>query len=155
MAELLTRVEIHFLPEFLNYWLRFGNPSHSEDLDRRRAFDYFAPGQVFGYIRWEANEYGTKDWCFYVIRAGDTAFPLDRVPGVTPGGEVLLELRGNPKIKKALEAIDAMEAQGFDPADVSPSHFIHIHNRILIRLPIHPYGMDQHRAHLRHLELSA
>ena len=91
-------------------------------MDRRRAFDYFAPGQVFGYIRWEANEYGTRDWCFYVIRASDTAFPLDRVPGVTPGGEVLLELRGNAKIKKALEAIDAIEAEGFGSGGAKIHH---------------------------------
>ena len=36
MAELWTRLEIHYLPEFLNHWVRFGEPRHWQDRDRRR-----------------------------------------------------------------------------------------------------------------------
>ena len=81
MPELWTRVEIHFLPEFLNYWVRFGEPRQWRDRDRRRAFAYFGAGQVFGYVRWEGNEYGTQLWRLLVVRAGSEVFPLHRIPG--------------------------------------------------------------------------
>ena len=37
MAELLTRVEVLYLPDLVNYWLPFGNPIHWLEPDRRRA----------------------------------------------------------------------------------------------------------------------
>ena len=148
MAELWTRVEIHYLPEFLNYWGRFGEPRHWQDRDRRRAFAYFAPGQVFGYVRWEANEYGTQLWRMFVVRAGNDVFPLDRIPGVTPGGEILLDLRGTDRVKKVLAVIDGLEERDLEPSEISPEYWIYVQNRVLTRLPIRPYDLDQHRAHL-------
>jgi len=150
MAEpiLLTRVEIVFLPEFVNHWLRFGQADEWQDLDRRRAFAYFRPGRVFGYVRWEASEYGTQAWRLFVVRSGGAAFPLDRVPGITPGGELLLDADGAAAVKRALAAIDAIEALGIDPADVSPVYFLHVHNRLRSRLPVRPYTSERHAAHV-------
>lgn len=61
MSEHFTHVEIAFYPEFLNHWLRFGEPDQWLDLDRRRLLALFKPGRVFGYVRWRANEYGTQE----------------------------------------------------------------------------------------------
>ena len=155
MAERLTRVAVHFLPEFLNDSLRFGDARQTAYLDRRRAFRYFAPGQVFAYIRWEANEYGTRDWRIFVARAGDAALPLDRIPGITPGGELLLHLKGGDRVKKVLAAIDAVEALGLDAAGIAPDYWIYLQNRILARLPIRPYTIEQHRAYLARQEACA
>ena len=69
MTEHFTRVEIAFYPEHLNHWLRFGAPETQQDLDRRRSIALFRPGQVFGYVRWRANEYGTQEWRFTIVRA--------------------------------------------------------------------------------------
>ncbi len=148
MSELWTRVEIHYLPEFLNYWIRFGEPQQWQDRDRRRAFAFFRAGQIFGYVRWEANEYGTQLWRLLVMRAGDDLHPLDRIPGVAPGGEILLDLRGTDRVKKVLAMIDALEERDFEPSEVSPDYWIYVQNRVLTRLPIRPYDLDQHRAHL-------
>ena len=155
MAELLTRVAVHFLPEFLDHWVRFGDARQIVYLDRRRAFQYFAPGQIFAYIRWEASEFGTQDWRIFVIQAGDTAFPLDRIPGVTPGGELLLNLKGGDRVKRVLAAIDAVEALDLNPAHITPDYWIYVQNRILTRLPVRPYTAEQHRAHLLRRELCA
>jgi hypothetical protein len=38
------------------------------------------------------------------------------VPYVRPGGEVLLRLSGWPKVERALQIVDAVEALGIDPA---------------------------------------
>jgi len=145
---LLTRVELHFGRDLFNYYIRFGEPESREEPDRRRAFEYFAPGQLFGYVRWEANEYGTQDWRLWVLRAGDTVFPLHRIPGVTPGAEILLELTGGTRVRRAFEAIDGIEEQGIDPSDVSPTYYVQVHQRILTRLPIPAYSSGRHRARL-------
>src|SRR5262249_34365453 len=41
------------------------------------------------------------------------------VPYVRPGGESLLQISGWPKVEKVLQAIDAIEALGIDPADAN------------------------------------
>lgn len=148
MAEPLTRVEIVFYPEFVNHWLRFGEADEWRDLDRRRALAFFKPGRVFGYVRWQANEFGTQDWRFTVVQTREPSTLLSRVPGVTPGGEVLLLLTGKTKVKQTLLQIDAIEAMGLDPADVSSAYYRHLHNRILAGKPIRPYSPEQHLAHL-------
>jgi hypothetical protein len=148
MSKLLTRVELHFGGDAFNTYIRFGAPRLRDELDRRRALEYFASGQIFGYVRWQANEYGTRDWRLWVLRAGHALDSLHRIPGITPGAEVLLEVAGETRVRKAFEAIDAIEAQGIDPAEVSPAYYSHLHQRILSRLPIRPYSAEQHRAHL-------
>jgi len=148
MSEHFTRVEIAFYPEHLNHWLRFGDPDEQRDLDRRRSLALFKPSRVFGYVRWRANEYGTQDWRFTVVQTAEPPLLLSRIEGVTPGGEALLLVNGNAKVKRALLRIDALEAAGFEPADVSPAYYRHVHNRITAGQPIRVYSMAQHEAHL-------
>jgi len=148
MSECFTRVEIAFYPEHLNNWLRFSAPDKQHDLDRRRSLALFRPGQVFGYVRWRANEYGTQEWRFTVVQTAEPSRFLSRIEGVTPGGEVLLLATGNTRVKRALLQIDRLEADGFDPAEVSPTYYRHVHNRIVAGRPIRPYSYEQYAAHL-------
>jgi len=148
MSESFTHVEIAFYPEHLNNWLRFGDPDEQHDLDRRRSLALFKPGRIFGYVRWRANEYGTQDWRFTVVQTAEPSLLLSRIEGVAPGGEVLLLVRGNTKVKRALLQIDALEAAGFEPADVSPAYYRHVHNRIAAKRPIRAYSMAQHEAYV-------
>ncbi len=90
-----------------------------------------------------------------MARAGDDAVPLDRIPGVTPGGEILLDLRGTDRVKKVLGVIDGLEERDLEPSEISPEYWIYVQNRIRTRLPIRPYDIDQHRAHLLRKTVSA
>ena len=148
MSELFTRVDIAFYPEHLNLWLRFGTPDRQQDLDRRRSVAFFRPGRVFGYVRWQANEYGTQDWRITVVRTEAPSRLLSRVAGVDPGGEVLLLAIGSTQVKRVLQHIDALEGEGFDPADVSPAYYRHVHNRIAAGRRIRAYSTTQHGAYL-------
>ncbi|WP_420346523.1 DUF2840 domain-containing protein [Pelagibius sp.] len=148
MSEPFTRVEIAFYPEHLNNWLRFGMSDEQHDLDRRRSLALFKPGRVFGYVRWRANEYGTQEWRFSVVRTAGPSVLSSRIKGVQPGGEVLLLAIGNAKVKRALLQIDVLETKGFEPADVSIVYYRHVHNRIATRRPIRAYSEAQHSAHL-------
>ena len=147
MAEDWTRVEIVFLPDYLNHWLRFGAPDETLELDHRRALALFAPGRVFGYVRWWANEYGTRGWRFTVVETAAPGSPVTRIEGVEPGGEVLLRAEGTAQVKRALGAVDALEAAGFEPAEVSPGYYRQVHNRIAARRPVPAYTADRHAAH--------
>lgn len=148
MSEPFAWVEIAFYPEHLNHWLRFGEPDEQQDLDRRRSLAYFRPGRVFGYVRWHANEYGTQDWRLTIVQSAEPSRFLSRIEGVHPGGEVLLLAIGNTKVKRTLLQIDALEAKRFEPTDVSPAYYRHVHNRITAGQPIRAYSMAQHEAHL-------
>lgn len=146
MTELFTRVEIAFYPDYLNYWLRFGLPDDELDLDRRRALALFKPGRLFGYVRWAANHYGTKDWRFMVVQSAAPSTLISRISGIHPGGNILLSISGTAKVKRALAQIDALEDAGFEPEDVSPAYYQHTHNRLALSQPVTPYSPNQHRA---------
>src|SRR3546814_10226621 len=65
-----------------------------------------------------------------ILRAVLPGEPYQTVPGVTPGGEVLLRVNGWPKVQRVFEAIDTVDALGIDPADAAPDHWRHVHNRL-------------------------
>ncbi len=148
MCKIFTSVEIAFYPEYLNHWLRFGEPVCDFDLDRRRSLAIFKPGQIFGYIRWRANEYGTQEWRFVIVRAAEPQQPISRFTGIQPGGEIILLVSGNTKVKRVLSQIDLLEYNGLNPSEVSPAFYRHAHNRALIGLPVRGYSSAQHDAYL-------
>ena len=155
MSESYTWVEIAFYPEHLNHWLRFGVPQEHHDLDRRRSLALFKSGQVFGYVRWQANEYGTQAWRFTIVRSAEPSSMLSRIQGINPGGEVLLLATGNAKVKRALLQIDVLETAGFEPSDVSPAYYRHVHNRVATARSIRDYCHAQHAAHLTARKLAS
>ncbi len=144
----LTRVELAFYPEYTNYWLRFGTPKERIELDKRRALAFFAPSQVFGYVRWSANEFGTQDWRLTILQAQEPSLLLSRVPGVMPGAEILLLMKGSGPVKRGLAALDRLQANGFVLEEVSPSYYRHMHVRLIANRAIRPYSCDQNAAHL-------
>ena len=148
MTEFFTGVEIAFYTEHLNYWLRFGKPVRVATLERRRSLSFFQPGQVFGYVRWRANDYGTQDWRIAIVRTGAPLQVLTRLEGVRPGGDVLLSATGNRRVKRVLAQLDALEAAGFKLAEISCAYYRQVHNRIAASRPVTPYSDQQHAAFL-------
>ena len=65
---------------------------------------------------------------------------------MSESGDVLLRLDGWPKVRRALAAIDAVEALGLDPADASPDHWRHVHNRLSAGLEPAAYTPERHAA---------
>jgi hypothetical protein len=144
----LTQVELAFYPEHKNYWLRFGTPTERLVLDRRRSVALFEPGQVLGYVRWTANEFGTQSWRLTILETKEPSRLLSRVRGVTPGAEVLLLVTGALHTKRALGVLDELETRGFSLADVSPAYYRHVHVRLSAGRPARLYTADQHAAHM-------
>ena len=80
------------------------------------------------------------------MRAIGRGEPFQTLPFVRPGGDILLRLDSWAKVQRALAAIDAVEALGLDPADASPDHWRHVHNRLVAGLEPNAYTPERHAA---------
>lgn len=148
-----TRVELLHLEGKVERWIRFGRHVEEEILDRRRRALWFEADRVFAFVRWAANDYGTALSRIDILRACGPGSSVTTVPGVTPGGEVLLRLSGWPKVERVLHAADQVEALGIDPADACPDHWRHIHNRIAAGETPRAYALERHRAWILRKEI--
>lgn len=142
----LTSVELVFYRNRIERWLRFGRDAGERILDRRRRLILFAPNAVFAFVRWEGNEHGTIFSRIDIIRACSPEEPIATVPGVTPGGDILLRLVGWPRVKRVFDLIAAIEDSNIDPTEVAPDYWRHAHNRISSGQRPRVYTADQHDA---------
>ena len=108
----------------------------------------FAPGAVFAFVRWASNDFGTIVSRIDIVRAVTPGEPYSTLPFVRPGGEILLRIDGWPKVIEVLQAIDAVEVCGVDPADAAPDHWRHVHNRLTAGEQPRPYTLARHKAWL-------
>ncbi len=142
----LTWVELVWYEKRIERWIRFGQVREERVLDRRRRLVAFAPGDVFAFVRWQANDRGTVGSRLDIMQAVDPGRPCSTVTGVTPGGELLLRLSGWPTVQKALAAIDAVELMGVQPIAAAPDYWRQVHNRLKARAAPEPYTLARHRA---------
>lgn len=144
-ASLLTAVLLRHRKNKINDRLLFCVPRFSVRLDWQRALAVFSPGQVFGYVRWRANTYGTQTWQLYILRALGSG-PLTAIPGVHPGADILLKASGASPVKKAFKAIEQSRNIGLKPVDIPPAYWRHSHLMLREGLDPHPLSKLQCRA---------
>jgi hypothetical protein len=144
----LTQVELLWLESRIENRIRFGRVTEERILDRRRRVLSFAPGSIFGFVRWMSNDFGTVVSRIDILRAVAPGQGCSTVPYVRPGGESLLRLSGWPKVERVLQLIDAVEALGIDPADAAPDYWHHVHNRLSVNEIPRPYTRSRHQAWL-------
>ncbi len=84
-----------------------------------------------------------------ILRAVEQGDAFTTVPGVQPGGTILLLISGWPKVERVLQAIDGIEALGINPADVAPEHWHHIHNRLGVGDTPRAYTKTRHAVWLK------
>ena len=144
----LTSVGLVFYRDRVEHWLRFGRDAGERILDRRRRLIFVAPGAVFAFVRWQPNGFGTVVSRVDILRACAAGECCATVPGVRPGGEILLRLAGWARVQRVFGLIDAVEQGGVEAADVAPTYWQHVHNRFLCGEHPRPYSRDQHHAWL-------
>jgi hypothetical protein len=142
----LTRVELTWIEKKVEYWIRFGKEKEEQILDRRRRTLSFASNSIFALVRWASNDHGTIISRIDIVRAITPGEHFQTLPFVRPGGDILLKMEGWPKVERVLQVIDAIESLGIDPAEVSPHHWRHVHNRLTAGQEPRAYGLEQHRA---------
>jgi len=149
----LTHVELIWVENRIEHWIRFGREVGEQVLDRRRRILSFAPNSIFAYVRWAANDFGTVVSRIDIVRAVTPAEASSTVAWVRPGGEILLRLSGWPRVQRALQAIDAVEQAGVDPADACPDHWRHVQNRVAAGESPRQYTWTRHAAWLKRRDL--
>lgn len=145
----LTYVELTWLAKRVEHRVRFGQSIASLRLDRQRRRVSFAPNAVFAVVRWVGNGYGTVSSEIDIVRAVAPGERCTTVPFLRPGGEILLSIKGWPKVERVLQAIDGIEALNIDPTDAAPDHWRHIHNRLSVGEKPRAYTLARHRAWLK------
>jgi len=151
----LTHVELIWFEKQIEHWIRFGHDVAEQILDRRRRILSFAPGATFAYVRWMANDFGTLVSRIDILRAVMLGEAYSTVGFVRPGGQILLRASGWPKVERVLQAIDAVERLGIDPADACPDHWRQLHNRLTSGMEPRAYCLERHRAWLLRRRIGA
>lgn len=151
----LTEVECNWIEGRFEQWIRFGRVASERIVDRRTAIKCFRPGAIFAFVQWRSNDYGTISSSIVIMRAVDIGEAYSSYPSITPGGDCLLDIRGWPKVRQVLGAIDAVDTAGVDACDASPEHWRHVGNRLSAGLPFRPYTAERHAAWLKRKVLEA
>jgi hypothetical protein len=149
----LTEVDLIWIESRHEDWLRFGHAVDTRIIDAARRVLFFPAGTIFALVRWAANEYGTVLSRLDILQAVPPGAPCQSIPCVRPGAASLLRVDSWPKVERVLQAIDAIEAQGIDPTEVSSDHWRHLHHRIAAGMPPHGYDAVRHHAWLKRREI--
>jgi hypothetical protein len=144
----LTTVELTWIEKRIEHRIRFGRPVHETIIDKKRRLVGFAPGSIFAFVRWAANDFGTVVSRIDIVRAVLAAEPYQTLPYIRPGGEILLKIAGWDKVERIFQLIDAMEAIGIDPVEAAPDYWRQTHNRLVAGGTPRAYSLEQHRAFL-------
>jgi len=148
-SDKLTHVELTWLAKRVEQRVRFGRPVASHRFDRQRRVVSFTPNAIFAIVRWAGNDYGTISSEIDIVRAVSPGERCTTAPFMRPGGEILLSIKGWPKVERVLQAIDAIEVIGIDPADAAPDHWRHVHNRLVVGERPRAYTLTRHRVWLK------
>lgn len=151
----LTHIELIWVEQRIEHWIRFGRDVAEQILDRRRRVLSFAPDSVVAYVRWASGDFGTIISRIDILRTVRRGEGFSSVPYVRPGGEILLRVSGWPRVERVLQAIDTVERIGVDAADACPDHWRHVHNRLAAGETPRPYSREKHRAWLLRKKIDA
>lgn len=144
----LTTVDLIWIERRIEHRIRFGRSAHETIIDKRRRVVGFAPGSVFAFVRWAANDFGTVVSRIDITRAVLPGEPYQTLPYIRPGGEILLKIAGWDKVERVLQLIDAIDAIGVDPVEAAPDYWRQTHNRLIAGGTPRAYSLEQHRAFL-------
>ena len=136
-----TRLLLHKTGKSANDRLLFGRPVSSTNHSNSAALNVFENGQIFVFVRWRGDGYGTQTWRVCVVEAGAPGEELTRIPGIDPGAHLLLHAFGKTRAKRALRAIDGL-AERHVLHEIAPAYWRHVHLQISQNLPLEPYNAE-------------
>ncbi|NMN03835.1 MULTISPECIES: DUF2840 domain-containing protein [unclassified Novosphingobium] len=144
-----TEVELIWIEKRLEHWIRFGRVAAERIISRRSRVVAFRESACIAFVQWSASDYGTVRSRIDILRCVGAGEAYTTVPFVRPGGELLLSIRGWPRVQRVLQAIDAVEAAGIDACDAAPDHWRHVHNRLTVGEQPRGYTRERHEAWLK------
>ncbi|RZV36086.1 MAG: DUF2840 domain-containing protein [Acidimicrobiales bacterium] len=122
LAMSYTLVKSDYRPDVCNHRLRFGAPVHVVRMSKCTTYFAFKHRDVFGYIRWNRNDFGTINWQFIVARCAHETCQTS-FPGIHPGVDLLFRARGVKAVKTSLAWMDRLEKTAGKPLEKLPVSF--------------------------------
>ena len=133
-----TRLSLSQAGDLGNDRLLLGRPTLSVRVSENLEELRFNPSQVFGFVRWRGDQYGTQTWRVVVAQAGLPGELLTRILGVKPGAHLLLHAFGKTRAKRALRAIDVL-SEAHVLHEIAPAYWRHVHLQISKNKQPEPY----------------
>ena len=118
--------------------LLLGRPTNSVRTSSKLKELHFKPPQIFGFVRWRGDQYGTQTRRVIVAQAGRPGERLTRIPGISPGARLLLHAFGKTRAKRALRVID-MLSEAHVLHEIAPAYWRHVHLQISKNKEPEPY----------------
>ncbi|MEL6415013.1 MAG: DUF2840 domain-containing protein [Pseudomonadota bacterium] len=134
----ITRLSLLRAGEKGNDRLLLGRPKQSVRPSEKQEELRFKPLQIFGFVRWRGDQYGTQTWRVVVAQAGRPGERLTRIPGVDPGAHLLLHAFGKTRTKRALRVIDLL-SEAHVLHEIAPTYWRHVHLQISKNEQPEPY----------------
>jgi hypothetical protein len=135
MASDLTLVSLAAVETRLSARLIFGAPHLIRNSGREGRIAAFKPGDVFGYELKRADYRAAGGWQFHVIQAGSRGNRISRIPGIAPGGILLLSALQHHHARRALEAA-RMVLEHAEPGMLSPAFWQRVSTQLQAGLPM-------------------
>ena len=135
MASDLTLVSLAAAETGLSARLIFGAPHLIRDTGREGRIAAFKPGDVFGYERKRADYWAAGGWQFHVMQAGAQGDRISRIPGIAPGGILLLSALQHHHARRALDAA-RMVLEHADPGALSSAFWQRVSTQLQAGLAI-------------------
>lgn len=133
--------------------LLFGRPKKAFRTSENQEELRFKPSQIFGFVRWRGDQFGTQTWRVVVAQAGWPGEQLTRIPGVHPGAHLLLHAFGKTRAKRALRVVD-MLSEAHVMHEIAPAYWRHVHLRISKNKEPEPYEPEVFDALVRARSIS-
>jgi len=133
-----TGLRARVLKNRANDRLLFGRSVVTYPLHEGGALHLVDAGQVFGFVRWRGDGYGTQTWRVVVARGLAAGEEGSAIPGLEPGGEVLLHAFGKARAKRALGAIDVLSDKHV-LQEIAPAYWRHLHLCVDRNIILDPY----------------
>jgi len=144
----MTKLTLRKTERHSNDRLLFGRPCASSSDQTRFGEIGFKPLQLFSFVRWRGDRYGTQTWRVIVAQAGRSGERLTRIPGVNPGAHLLLHAFGKARAKRALRVID-MLSEAHVLHEIAPAYWRHVHLQISKNKEPEPYEPEVFNALVR------
>jgi len=144
----ITKLTLRKAGRHSNDRLLFGRPCASSSDQIQFVELGFKPLQMFSFVRWRGDQYGTQTWRVIVAQAGHPRERLTRVPGVNPGAHLLLHAFGKARAKRALRVIDVL-SEAHVLHEIAPAYWRHVHLQISENKEPEPYEPEVFEALVR------
>jgi hypothetical protein len=147
-------VDLTWIAGKIEHRIVFGRSFAERTTDPQHRTISFAPGNIFGVMRWASSDYGLTAVRLEILRAPKPSERGTRVPFVHPAVEILLRASGWADVQRAIRIIDAVQAAKIDPADAAPDYWLHVGNRLAAAERPRPYTRARHLVWLLRRRLS-